>query len=1188
MLITLLTTNISYASLATKNVSESIEITQTPQQIDPLDIKISISVKNVTLSEFLNKLQKLIGSKAYLNMSLGNITDNKSDVTISATNETVGNVLTKVLDAKGLSYSRKGDVFMIVKKVAKVIPTIKVTVIDITTKAPISGAVVYQKATSTGSVTNTSGVVTMKNIMEGSLMEVSFVGFEKQQFIAMQPTVTINLNESVVGVDQVVVTGYQNVNARDWAGSYTKLDMKDHLLPQYTSIDQMLQGAVAGMVVTNTSARAGASAKIQIRGTTTVLGNQDPIWVVDGIIQDDPISMNAQTDMNQDMKTILGNQVSWLNPNDIEDITVLKDAHATAIYGSRASNGVIVVTLKKGKGDRVSINYSGNLSYKPAPNYGMFNMMNSQERIMFSEEAYNYGVRYQQEVIKQPHTYEGLLRMMVEGDLLMEDYLKMKGKLEMANTDWFSMLTRESFSQNHNISVSGASQKVSYSTSIGYGRDNGQEIGNSSDKLTARASVGVTLNKRMRIDFQLTGSYIHNKGYGAGINPMDYATTTSRAIQPYDEDGELVFQKKPSTYQYNKASTTLGYNIFNELENSSTDVINGRLNASLGFSYNILPGLSYKFTGGYSYGSNSNESYNGEKTFKIANTYRGYDFGTINPDNPWFAAAQLPFGGELFTVNATQTSYNIQNQLSYNKEFNQNHRISAMIGHEVRSNSNIGVSNTVWGYIPERGNMIVEPNKKVVPIGGSSDPDMLFTQLYSNRWKKDQKTDNFMSLFGTFAYTMMDRYVFNLSVRNDMSNRFGQDVNRRIDPTYSFGLMWRISEENFMEAASWISSMNVKATFGIQGNALTSLSPDLILKQGKTQRMYNEYLSIISSIPNPNLSWERTKTTNIGVDFTLFNKVTIVADAYSRSSNAVITQTIPFEHGVTAMKLNGGLIYNSGLELTVSFTPVKTKDFSLRMSINSSKNWNTSGPVKDKEIVTSNFISGASNRIIKEGYPLGGFWSYDFTGLNPQDGSAMFAFNGFTKETYNGDPSSFLVYSGEKNPYFTGGLTLSMNYKRLTLSSSFSLLLGGKKRLTSAYSEFSNGIYMPDPLVNLSKDLLDRWKKPGDEETTSIPGFMRGLTLISPPTGNGVNPMVMYAQSDELVVNSSFFRCRNISLSYRLGDAIVKKIGVNSASINASAGNLFVIADKRFKGFDPELQNSVMPKSFTLGVSIGF
>ena len=199
-------------------------------------------------------------------------------------------------------------------------------------------------------------------------------------------------------------------------------------------------------------------------------------------------------------------------------------------------------------------------------------------------------------------------------------------------------------------------------------------------------------------------------------------------------------------------------------------------------------------------------------------------------------------------------------------------------------------------------------------------------------------------MFATVAYSLKNRYVFNVNVRNDASNRFGQDINNRFDPTYSFGFSWRVSEEEFMASIErYIHNLNLKATYGIQGNALTNLSPELILMQRGVVPTYNQYYSTISRIPNPELSWERTRTWNWGLELGLFRAVNVNVDYYWRRSNAVIQQDLSYEFGVTQMELNGGILYNSGLEVTVNFSPINRENFGLSVSLNSSKNWNKGG-----------------------------------------------------------------------------------------------------------------------------------------------------------------------------------------------------------------------------------------------------
>ena len=578
----------------------------------------------------------------------------------------------------------------------------------------------------------------------------------------------------------------------------------------------------------------------------------------------------------------------------------------------------------------------------------------------------------------------------------------------------------------------------------------------------------------------------------------------------------------------------------------------------------------------------------------IAETYRGYDFNSVSPNSKEFGAALLPFGGELFTNNAQQYSYNIQNKLQFSKAFNNENRINALVGMELRSSTNKGVSNTVWGYAPDRGEVITLPTtpQAFTPITGSKDEGWgLLKKIYDGGWRKVNTTDNYLSIFATLAYSLKNRYVVNANIRNDASNRFGQDANHRIDPTYSFGFSWRASEEDFMKKyVKWITTLNFRGTYGIQGNAVTRISPDLILNQGKVANLYNRYQSTISQIPNPNLSWERTKSWNFGVDLELFSMFYMNLEYYTRRSNAIVELELPYEYGITSMKRNGGIIHNRGIEYTLTFTPIQKRDYALSISLNASKNWNEGGHT-DIDVNAASFLSGRSDIVLKEGYPLSSFWSYSFAGLDGKTGEALFNLLDIPEEERSRqiDPTTYLVYSGQKEPYFTGGLSLSFRYKSLTLNTSFSLLLGNKKRLPSPYEQFASSYYMPDPYTNINRDLLNRWKEPGDEAHTIIPSLPKaGMAYIELPNNENVYSIPLWEQSDAMVVSGSFLRCRNIGLSWQMKREWCEKIYMKNLSLNFNMDNIFVIASKRFNGFDPEVSNSVLPRNYSLGINIGF
>lgn len=1113
-----------------------------------------------------------------------------SDVNVKAKDKTVTEILDECLAGTNLTYEVSGNAIVIKKRSTQNI-TITGWIRDSNGEA-LPGATVTIRGSKSGGIAGMDGNYTcIIPAQEGLVLTYSFIGMEKKIVkYTGKKTINITLNSSNTEIDEVVVTGYQNIQRRDLVGSITTLKAKDIVMPSYSTIDQMLQGRVAGMMVTSSSSRVGSAPQIKIRGTSTLIGNQDPLWVVDGIIQEDfSVELDDNKIMTEDLKDIIGNQISWLNPADIENITILKDASATAIYGSKASNGVIEITTKRNTTDRLTVNYSSNFNIGQRPNYGMFNLMNSQERVQFSQDAFNWGTSYANTPYKELYTYEGLLRMYLEHDISEAEYSNAYRALETQNTDWLKLLTRRSFSHNHNVSVSGGTNKFSYSASMGYTNSEGQEIGNDSERMTGRISLLMRPVQKLTINVTMNGSVSTNTGFAGGVSPLSYATSTSRTIDP-----DAYYQKRNS-YSYNNTHESLSYNFINERDNSGSKSRSTHMSASLDLKWNILDWLTYQFTGGYTDNNSTNESWLTEQTFYIADQYRGYDYNSVAPTSAEFKAAQLPFGGRLYSNNSNQYAYNIQNKIQISKAFNENNRLNALIGTEVRSTTGKGISNIVYGYVPDRGERVVAPTtpEEFQPIGGSAFTGWgLLGQMYSSGWKKTNNTNNFFSVFATFAYSFMNRYVVNANVRNDASNRFGQDTNKRFDPTYSIGFSWRASEENFIkEHLKWITTLNFRGTYGIQGNALTRISPELILTQNGVKKGYNQYYSTISQIPNPYLSWERTKTWNFGLDLELFNMFYMNLEYYTRRSNAVVSLDLPYEYGISKMQRNGGIIRNRGIEYTLSFTPLQKRDYALSVSLNASKNWNKGGKTQI-ETTHSTFLSGKSDYILKEGYPLSAFWSYSFAGLD-ENGKPTFNLLDVPEEERDSsiEETSFLVYSGQKEPNFTGGIGLSFRYKSLTLNTNFALIVGNKKRLTSPYKDFGGSrSTMPDPTSNTNRDLLNRWKAPGDEAYTIIPALPTGVEpLIKLPNNeSGESLIQMWEMSDAMVVSGSFLRCRNMGLTWQMKREWCDKIFAKNLSLNFSMDNLFVIASKRFNGFDPELENSVMPRTFSFGINIGF
>ena len=686
--------------------------------------QLNIDIKNGTLVNVFENIQKQSAYRfMYSNQDVAAI----KNISVQREGVSVQEILDIVLKGHNLTYLIEDKIIFIKKQSQTSVTKIRGRVTD-TKSEPLAGVTILIEGTCIGTTTDSNGnyVFTIPDIDKINII-YSFIGMAPYKVAYTgQENINVILKESAETMDEVVVTGYQTLRKSDVVGSVSTVKASDIMMPVYTSIDQMLQGRVAGMMVMNTSSRVGTSPKIRIRGTSTILGNQDPLWVVDGVIQPDPIPLNQNDLMVDDLKNILGNQISWLNPADIETVTVLKDASATAIYGSKAANGVIVITTKRGKQEGMTVNYNGTFSFRSRPHYGLFNLMNSQERIQFSREAFAAGAIYNEAPIASLNTYEGIMSMFYNKQITPQEAENAIHRLERTNTDWFDILTRNSFSHNHNLSVSGGSEKVIYNVSLGYSDQSGIEINNDAQNLSGRVNLGIRLHPKVHVDLSLVGSINKTWGYAANVSPLEYATETSRSVLAYNEDGSRHFQGIRTNYAYNENPVILGYNILNEIDHSYSLNKSSQINGNINFSWDILPWLKYEFVGGINNNIGTSEAYAGEQTYYIASTFRGYDFGSEAYGSEKYKAAILPSGGELYNGSSDVQGWNIQNKITFSKTFQEDHRLNVLIGTEVTSTKTANKSQKMFGYVKERGESVVKPTplNELVPIGNRPAPGL--------------------------------------------------------------------------------------------------------------------------------------------------------------------------------------------------------------------------------------------------------------------------------------------------------------------------------------------------------------------------------------------------------------------------------------------------------------------------------
>ena len=1064
-------------------------------------------------------------------------------------------------------------------------------VLSATDKEPLPGVTIFIKGTSQGTQSDLEGRFRLETDVAAPKLQFTYASMkplllpwkgEKEMKVLMEDGVEL--------IDEVVVTGYQRIRKNEMIGSANTVKSEDLFYDGHQSIEQMLQGKLVGTSVLNTSGLVGTAQKVRVRGTSTLLGNQEPVWVVDGIIQEDPLpfkprDLDALGSISQDnfdmIKNFVGNSISWLSPNDIMTISVLKDAAATVMYGVKAANGVIIITTKQGKAGRLSVNYSGGMTVAPRIYYSKMNLMNSSERVDVSEEIYRRGLVSEANRPLERIGYEGLLGQYLRKEISYAQFQQEVEKVRMNNTDWFKELFRHSVSHNHSVSLSGGTDRFKYYASINSSFTNGISVGNDAKNYSASVSVDTRLSDKINLGIRLNAASNKTNGFFR-VDPYQYASTINRAIPAYNEDGSLFY------YAKSQDANRRMYNILHEMDCTGNTNTTNSVALSANLRWTIVQGLQFEGLFGYNLSNVVGSSFADEQSFFITNL-RGYEFGLYEPGELEYKKSRLPHGGELNTTENRNTNYTLRGTLSYNKIFGDVHRMSLMAGSEIRNNKYDGYNTTLYGYFPNRGKSIIFPPRQVIdPLDASR---WIENDLY-HQFKNaiiDRKI-NTVGMFATGMYSFDERYIFSASIRSDASNRFGQDERNRFLPVWSAGARWNIINEPWIKDIRWISDFNFRASYGWQGNVASNYGPDLIAELGRGRDFIDlrtgRYMLKIKSLPYDNLRWEKTKSINLGVDFGLWkNRIAFSAEYYSKhTTDLIVSKAVPYEYGVMFMPINGGDMNNYGFEFTATFTPIRTKDWVWNISVNTAKNFNE---IKSTMAENQNWRAASGGSIHKEGYPVGAFWAWDFAGLDAQGGYPLFRIPTIEEGADKLDATSYMKYAGTTEPDISGGLSTVLRWKSITLSSSFSIALGGKRFLTDLFSEDYLNNSTPSAYSNLSKEMVNRWQKPGDEQHTQIPSIPNhNIPMVYLPNGSNEYAHRLYNYSTARVVNASFMRCNNISLSYTVPAKLIQRMSLNNLSISGSVSNPFIVVSKDYKGIDPEVATGAQPITPTYSVTL--
>ena len=1145
--------------------------------------KVTLSIEQRSLVEIVQELRKVFD---YQFLYKVDELERYGKRDLKVTNASVDEVMEALLSGTRLTWRMEDNVILIralAQDDKEKVKAIKITgkVTD-TKKKPLPGVTIFLKEGEVflGTTSGIDGKYTLEvpSTLKKFFLNFTFVGMESQKIeYKGKDTINVVMKEDFKEMDEVVVTGYQTLKKRSQAGSISVVKAEDLVLNGTQTLEQALQGKIPGMMVMNRSGLTGTRQRVRVRGTSTLLGNAEPVWVVDGVVQTDPLpfetnDFNKIDPNSQDMmRTFIGGAISWLNPNDIETVTVLKDAASTAIYGTKAANGVIVITTKKGKIGRMSVNYSGNFSFTPKMNYNKLELMNSKQRVEVSREAFQNGLVLSG---NQDIGYTKLAKDYRLRKISLEEFREGVAKLETNNTDWFDILFRNAFSHNHTVGVSGGTEQITYHTSFGFSKNYNTAKGNDQSNYTAKLSLSAKPWKPFTLNMNLAGSVSETNAF-VGSDPYSYATKMNRAIPAYNEDGSRFF--------YAHASNGYLFNVENELDNTGNENKTTTLNASLSLRWVLWDALTYNSQFSYNTSNVKGEAWYSEETNYIARK-RGYNYREYEAGSEEYENSKLPNGGEWNGLTTNSTTWSWRNSLDWNKILKDVHSVTLMVGFELSSTESISNKIQAYGYMPEKGKIFVN-----VPAYTNLDViNPPVNELARTSPTITESKVNTLSYYLTLSYMYDNRYALNASVRSDGNNRFGQDKRNRFLPVWALGVRWNLCDEPWLQGQNILSDMNLRATFGYQGNVVDNVSPDLIAKIVEDEKNF-DYKLEMKDLPAPDLKWEKTSSVNLGVDVSLFkNKVNASFEYYWKKTKDLITNLeIPYEFGVNSRPINGGKMTNSGWDASFAFTPIRSKDVILSLSfslsgVNNEVN-STIEPVKTwKEATTGN--------LNKDGFPVTSFWAFRFIGLNSEYGGPQFDLTNWDQDEAGNDATVYMDCAGKLEPDFNTGFSFSFRYKTLSISSGLYLSLGNQQFMSPPMTSYTS---IPSEYENMSTEWLDRWRKPGDEKYTNVPALPNVVTnakqMQNPITKEFFNPYEMYAYSTIRVVDAWYIRCNNISCSYTLPERLLPKF-LQNLSVNCSLSNPFQIRSKDFKGRDPEVALGSQPlqRSLSLGVNVSF
>ena len=1031
-----------------------------------------------------------------------------------------------------------------------------------------------------------------------SKVEISALGMQSVVYdlenSAVKDALIVLEYESTM-LDQVVVTGYAQTTVKRITGSVGILNSDSFKDKPLASVSSLMQGEVAGVQVQAVSGQPGTQSRIRIRGTNNLSGSSNPLWVVDGVpLQNESPNLSSEEMAAGAFDNIFISGIGGINPNDIESITILKDAAAAAIYGSRAANGVIVVTTKRGSEGRLKLSYSNNFTWSFRPQRNL-ELMDSGEKIAWEQELWDefaadrYAAAQSDNTVIYPVV--GIVGQVRAGcgqfagwDKARQDaYLQ---ELASSTTDWYGELFRNAFSHNHHLSLSGGSDKAAYYISLGYNDDNGMLINNRYQRYNVNSSLTLTPARWIKLDIGNDFSRQSSKSPDSYVDAFKYAYFANPYEKVRNEDGSWAADNTYFSLGYyngrgvEEVMPLDGFNILKELELNSTTTVNISNTLRAQADIRILEVLKFVGLLSWSYSDNSTDKIVDASTYTAFRDRLGYD-----------DKSQTKLYGSITQNRGKRSSYVARGHFAWNQSFGR-HTLNVIAGAELRGSDSNTVYSKRYNYNPITG------TSSMPSISGPTDEWVKEVERLSGEYFTRSR---YASFYASADYFLGKTIVLNASVRTDGSSNFGSE--RQFNPTWSAGAAWHLGEEKWMQRQRVLSHATLRAAYGFTGDVNTSAPHYLVMQYALQEYRYvngkSYMMGSIPTAPNPDLGWEKTRDAKLGIDLGfLKDRLCLQAETYYRLSTDVVTSSrVASTSGYTYVYYNSADLMNSGVEFTLNGKIVRSRDWNVGASLNFAYNYNKVLSYKP----ASSTIT-AKDRYV-EGYPVGAIISGRYEGIDPVRGLYNFRLRPdaevLTPSDLN-DPDNYRWYLGTTIAPFTGGFNVSASWKLLRLSVSGVYSFGNKvyemidspasylnarhdgvstESVQSQYSDlYSNHL-------NVRRDRTSRWTESNSSGTLypriyDCYGTRYNFAQTNPMDWNIVNAIYLK--------DVSYLRIKSIVLSCELPQAWLEKIRMEKLCFNLSLNNMITISS--YDGMDPEVPGATYPttRSVSLGVSLGF